>query len=79
MTVCFLRDASTLLAMVSTVRQKNFERRLQTEREMIKYCFPFDRINYSRYLMHQFVSLRALQIEQSIAVKDTKKPLKQYQ
>ena len=60
MTVCFLRDVSTLLAMVSTVRQKNFERHLQTEREMIKYCFPFDRINYSRYLMYQFVSLRAL-------------------
>ena len=38
MTVCFLRDVSTLLAMVSTVRQKNLEQHLQAEREMIKYC-----------------------------------------
>ena len=37
-TVCFLRDVSTLLAMVSTVRQKNLEQHLQAEREMIKYC-----------------------------------------
>ena len=38
MTVCFLRDVSALLAMVSTVRQKNLEQHLQAEREMIKYC-----------------------------------------
>ena len=39
MTVCFLRDISTLLAMVSAVREKNFERHLLAEREMVKYCF----------------------------------------
>ena len=39
MTVCFLRDISTLLAMVSAVREKNFERHLLAEREMIKHCF----------------------------------------
>ena len=33
--VCFLRDVSTLLAMVSAIREKNFEQHLQVEREIV--------------------------------------------
>ena len=70
MTICFLRDVSTLLAMASAVKEKNFERHLQAEREMIKFCFTFDHINYSRYLTCQYVYLRILQRERSKAVAD---------
>lgn len=49
MTVCFLRDVLTLLPMVSAVRENNFERHLQAEREMIKYCSTLDHINYWQY------------------------------
>ena len=68
MTVCFLRDVSTLLAMAFAARD-NFERHLQAEIEMIKYCFTFDHINYSRCLTYQHVYLRTLQ-ERSKAVAD---------
>ena len=67
-TVCFLRDVSTLLAMVFAARD-NFERHLHAEREMIKYCFTFDHINYSRCLTYQHVYLRTLQ-ERSKCVED---------
>ena len=70
MTVCFLRDVSTLLAMLSAAIGKNFERHLQVERKMIKYCFTFDRINYSRYLIYQNVYLRTLQSKWSKTVAD---------
>ena len=68
MTVCFLRDVSTLLAMAFAARD-NFERHLQAEIEMIKYCFTFDHINYSWCLTYQHVYLRTLQ-ERSKAVAD---------
>ena len=58
------------LIMVSAVREKNFEWYLQAEREMIKYCFIFDHINYSRYLTYQHVYLRTLQSERSKTVAD---------
>ena len=48
MTIRYLRDISSLLALVSAVREKNLERHLQAEREMLKYCFAFDHINYAR-------------------------------
>ena len=56
--------------MVSAVRQKNFGRRFQAEREIIRYCFTFDHINYSRYLTYQQVYLRTLQSKQRKAVID---------
>ena len=40
-----LKDIFSFLALVSAVRE-NFERHLQAEHEMIKYCFAFDRIIY---------------------------------
>ena len=35
----FIKDVSSLLALVSVVREKNFERHLQAEFEIVKYCF----------------------------------------
>ena len=56
--------------MLSALRKKNFERHLQAEREMVKYCFTFHHINYSRYLTYQHMYWRTLQRERSKAVAD---------
>ena len=61
MTVCFIKIVSSLLALVSAVRQNNFERHLQQEREMVKYCFAFNHINCAYYGSYQHVYLRELQ------------------
>ena len=39
MDIRFIKNVSSLLTLVSTVRENNFERHLQAEREMVKYCF----------------------------------------
>ena len=35
----FIKNVSSLLALISAVRENNFERHRQAEREMVKYCF----------------------------------------
>ena len=61
MTICFIKTVSSLLALVSAAQDNNSERHLQEESEMIKYCFAFNHINYTRYLSYQQVYLRELQ------------------
>ena len=39
MDICFIKNVSSLLALVSAARENNFERYMQAEREMGKYCF----------------------------------------
>ena len=60
MTVAYLRDISSLLALVSAVREGDFERHLQAERQMLKQVFALDHQNYSRYLTFQHVFLTDL-------------------
>ena len=61
MTICFIKTVSSLLALVSAVQENNFERYLQEEHGMVKYCFAFDHTNYARYVSYQQVYLRELQ------------------
>ena len=61
MTICFIKTVSSLLALVSAVQENNFERHLREEREMFKYCFAFNHLNYARYASQQQVCLRELQ------------------
>ena len=58
MTIAYLKDVSSLLALVAAVCHCNFELHLQTERGMIKHWFAFDHVNYARYLAYQQVYLR---------------------
>ena len=58
MTVAYLRDVSSLLALVAAVRDNNLELHLQAEREMVEQCIAFDHINYFRYMGYQQVYLR---------------------
>ena len=68
MTIRYLKDVSSLLALVFAVRKKNLERHLQAQREMLKYIFAFDRRNYARYLSYQRVYLRSLEATSGPAV-----------
>ena len=58
MTTCFIKNVSLLPALVSAVRENNFERHLQAEREVVKYCFAFDHINYARCVLPAGLSVR---------------------
>ena len=51
MTVCFTNVLS-LLALVTSVREDNFERHLQEERKMFKYCFAFGHLNCTRLCLN---------------------------
>ena len=53
LTIQYLRDVSLILALVSAVREGNFERHLQAENKMISLCFAFDHPNYARYDTYQ--------------------------
>ena len=55
LTIKYLRDVSLLLALVSAVREGNFERHLQAENKMMNLCFAFDHPNYARYGTSQHV------------------------
>ena len=70
MTICFIKDVSSLLALASAVREENFERHVLAEREMVKYYFAFDHINYARYMSYQQVYLQELQRINSNAIMD---------
>ena len=72
MTIRYLKDVSSLLALVSALREKNLERHLEVERKMFKCCFAFDNINYAWYLSYQQVYLRSLEAYNSLAISNLK-------
>ena len=72
LTVEYLKDVSCMLAMVSAVREGNFERHLQSEREMLKQMFAFYNYNYARYCSYQHVYLRYLEQHNHPAVLELK-------
>ena len=62
MVVAYLRDVSSILALVSSVRAGTIELRLEAERDMLKHLFAFDHQNYARYLSYQHVLLNDLKV-----------------
>ena len=60
MVVEYLKDVSSILAMVSAVREMTIERHLQAERALLPQLFAFGHQNYSRYLTYQHVLLKNL-------------------
>ena len=45
--VAYLKYISSLLASVAAVREGDFQLYMEAKRDMLKYCFAFDRINYA--------------------------------
>ena len=72
MTVEYLRDVSSLLAMVSSVREGDIEKHLQAERDMLKTVFAFDHQNYARYLGYQHHLLSDMKIRSTRAFQELK-------
>ena len=72
MTIAYLKEVSSLLALVAAVRDCSFELHLQAEREMIKHCFACNHVNYARYLAYQQVYLRELETKDHPAINDLK-------
>ena len=60
LTVEYLKDVSTLLALVSAVREGCIERHLQAERKLIHLAFAYDHPDYSRYCTYQNTHLTYL-------------------
>ena len=48
MAICFIKNVSSILALVSAIWENNFEWNLQAECEMVKYCFAFNHMNHAR-------------------------------
>ena len=69
-TIEFLKDVSSLLAMLSAVRESTFERQLQSERNMLSLTFAFDHQNYARYGSYQHPYLNNLKISNPQAYED---------
>ena len=47
LTVTYLKDISSLLASVAAFIGCDFQLHMEAERDMLKYCFAFDHINYA--------------------------------
>ena len=71
-TVSYLHDVSSLLALLRSVRVSDFELHMQAERDMLKYCFAFDHVNYARYLTFQHVLLSTMANENRPAIIELK-------
>ena len=72
MTIEYLKVVSSMLAMVSAVREGSLERHLQAERDRIKQVFAFGHHNYARYLSYQHVSVRSMEQQNHPAIQNLK-------
>ena len=68
MTAAYLKDISSLLASVAEYIGCDFHLHMEGERDMLKYCFAFDHINYARYLSFQHVHLPDLEAKGDPAI-----------
>ena len=51
----YIKDVSSMLALIFTVEEQKFELHLAPERELLPKYFAFNHISYSRYLTFQHV------------------------
>ena len=52
----YIKDVSSMLALIFAVQEKKSELHLAAERELLHKCFAFNHINYSHYLTFQHVN-----------------------
>ena len=70
MAVKYLKDKSTMQAIVSTVRKGGLKRLFSAERESVKSMFVFDHISYDGYIAYQHAYLNNLLRKGNSIVKD---------
>ena len=71
-TVAYLKDVSSLLSLVRSVRDGNLNLHMEAQRVTLKFCFSFNHINYARYMTYQHLFLSLLEIENHPTVIDLK-------
>ena len=57
MIVKYLKDESSMLAIISAVRECSLKRKFSAEREVLKLMIVFDNINYARHITYQHAYL----------------------
>ena len=57
MIVAYLKDIPSLLGSVAAVKGGDFQLHMEAERDILKYCFAFDHINYAQCMSFQHVYL----------------------
>ena len=67
-TAAYLKYISSLLASAAAVRGGDFQLHMGAERDMLRYCFAFDHINYARYISFQHVYLSNLEAKGDLAI-----------
>ena len=68
MTVAYLKYISSFLASVAGVRGGDFQLDMEAERDMMRYCFAFDHINYAQCISFQHVYLSDLEAKGDPAI-----------
>ena len=68
MTVAYLKYISSLLESVAAVRGGDFQLHMEAERDMLRYWFNFDHINYARNISFQHVYLSDLEAKGDPAI-----------
>ena len=57
MIVKYLKDESSMLAIISAVRECSLKRKFSAEREVLKLMIVFDNINYAGHITYQHAYL----------------------
>ena len=70
MTVSYLKDVSTMLAIASAVREDSLKRYSSAEHEILKLMVAFDHINYAGYIAYWQVYLNNLLRKHNSIVSD---------
>ena len=68
--VAYLKDVSSMLALVSAVRDMDIGGNIQAERKLVAQFFAFDHQNYARYGAYQHVKIQQLKHEGHPAFSD---------
>ena len=70
MTISYIKDASTMLSIVSSMREENLYRHLEAERKFLPLFFAFDHVHYAMYNSFQHIYLKHLQTTNTNAFRD---------
>ena len=68
--ISYIKDVSTMLSIVSSMREGNLYRHLEAERKFLPLFFSFDHVHYARYNSFQHIYLKHLQTTNTNAFND---------
>ena len=66
----YLKDVPSLLLLICAAPEGDDELHMEAQREMLKFCFAFNHMNYARYLTYKHVYLTHLDLTGHPAIED---------